>query len=142
MSRQIRSYVVSTKDMRGSASEGTSDAYMDRLMKYIPGEVVAVYVCCKGIIEASPPPDELAQILVFVILTFATPLYLKRFGKVKSLMQLGISTISFVVWVCSLGGPTLSLHLPPLYAALLLPLFTFGVALIEPTAPNLPPETK
>jgi hypothetical protein len=56
-----------------------------------------------------------------------------KITKVGDLLQLGISTIAFVVWVFALGGPfaTVSWY-QPIYGALLLPIFTFFVPMILP----------
>jgi len=77
--------------------------YQDRLLKLIPSEIIGAYLFLQGVI-----PGEQAKwgtLIVAVILWIMTPFYLKRIQKVDGKPQLIITTISFVVWVYSLGGP-------------------------------------
>ena len=77
--------------------------YRDRLLKLIPSEIVAAYMVLAGII-----PQDYAKwglLIVSVILLVLVPFYLKLFQKVDRILQIIITTISFAVWVYSLGGP-------------------------------------
>jgi hypothetical protein len=129
---------------RTTQVEPPTDDYSSRLIKYIPAEVVAVYLTVQSAILAAVPSAESGTQTttvdqpalfwgVFVILLVLTPLYLLRTQGVTKKVQLIISTLSFAVWVFTIGGPFLTLSwYQPLYGAVLLPLYTFGVALIEP----------
>jgi hypothetical protein len=113
-----------------------SDDYKSRLMKYIPGEVVVLYLTLDGTVNSASIETSLkSQLLwsIFLILLFGTWLYLSKIEKVTKKTQLFISTIAFAIWVFTLGGPfaSLSWYLP-LYGAILLPLYTFFVAMIKP----------
>jgi hypothetical protein len=112
------------------------DAFQDRLLKYIPAEIVAVYVGIDGVLRASTNVPVLAlQWAVFVTLLAGTWLYLARVQKVTKRQQLLISTIAFAVWVFSIGGPFASFPwYSPVYGAVLLPLYTFAVPIIEADA--------
>ena len=97
--------------------------YNDKLVKLIPTEIVGAYMVLAGIlgyatagaptkvrISSIPriPESELRPILiqiVFFILLVLTPIYLKKISKVSNNKQLLITTLSFVVWVYTLGGP-------------------------------------
>jgi hypothetical protein len=110
------------------------DEYSTRLIKYIPAEVVTIYVFVDGIIKNSSSSDSLLLWLTFGIILALTPLYLWRVQKVKKWTQIVICTLSFAVWVFSLGGPFALLGwYEALYGAVLLPLFTFAVGIVEPT---------
>ena len=77
--------------------------YRDRLLKLIPSEIVGAYLVLQGII-----PQDRAKwgtLLVSIILVVLTPIYLSRINKVRRISQLTVTTISFVVWVYSMGGP-------------------------------------
>ncbi|HEV2389039.1 MAG TPA: hypothetical protein VGS20_17495 [Candidatus Acidoferrales bacterium] len=108
------------------------DDYKSRLLKYIPTEVVAVYLTIAGIVHASGsglPRPTLS--VVFVVLLVATPLYLWRVLQVTKAPQLAVSTVSFAVWVFTLGGPFASAGwYRPAYGAILLPLYTFMVPIL------------
>jgi hypothetical protein len=144
MGRQI----ITQKDLaetKSVATRGTEtgtevltekkDTFTDRLLKYIPAEVVAVYVFVEGIIRQSATPEQQNTIFwtVFIILWVCTPLYLWRVQHVTKVIQLIVSFLAFFVWVFALGGPFVSFGwYNPIYGAVLLPLYTFLIPIIEP----------
>ncbi len=77
--------------------------YQDRLLKLIPSEIVGAYMVLQGIIPSAQA--KWGTTVISIILMILTPLYLNRIQNVKRLSQLIVTTISFVVWVYSLGGP-------------------------------------
>jgi len=111
------------------------DEYLSKVLKLIPAEVVSLYIALAGIIVVGGQAvnGEALFWFIFVVCLIGTPLYLMKITKVGDLLQLGISTIAFVVWVFALGGPfaTVSWY-QPIYGALLLPIFTFFVPMILP----------
>lgn len=118
-----------------AAREIEPDKYVDRLLKYIPTEVVALYIFLDGAIQGAPPnvPRGIVLWTVFVLLLAGTWVYLQRVQNVTNRVQLTLSTGAFLVWVFYLGGPFT--HLPGyerFYGSLVLPLYTFGIALVEP----------
>ncbi len=117
------------------ASESQVDDYSTRLLKYIPAEVIAVYVFVEGIIKSSSDASSIQTLLwiAFAAIFVLTPLYLWRVQKVQKWVQVVVSTIAFAVWVFSIGGPFVLLAwYKAIYGAVLLPLFTFAVGIIEP----------
>ena len=96
--------------------------YQDKLVKLIPTEIVGAYMVLAGMLGfspaetsslnfavAQPNPDTelkalLIQIVFFFLLVF-TPVYLKKFGKVSNVVQLVVTSISYIVWIYTLGGP-------------------------------------
>lgn len=112
---------------------GYFDTYRDRLFKYIPGEIVALYFGLREALERSSHVPHALQWVVFAFCLVATPVYLRRVQHVTAWRQLAISTVSFAVWVFALGGPFATFGwYQPVYGALLLPVFTFFVAAIRP----------
>jgi hypothetical protein len=112
----------------------TSDGYFDRLFKYIPAELVAGYIFVLGVVKQLTDAGEIKvfQWSLFIVFCILTPLYLWRIQKVQKLQQHIISILSFVVWVFALGGPfALAGWYNPVYGAILLPVFTLIVAIIE-----------
>jgi len=113
---------------------GRPDSYTLRLLKYIPSEVIALYVGFNAALRIfeGHPMIFWAQLYCLVFGAIATPLYLWRIHKVRKRSQLAISTIAFILWVFALGGPFK--YLPgysPLWPALLLPSYTFLIALYK-----------
>ena len=136
--------VVTAKDLQRMSQSGseskfpagtvTRDGYFDRLFKYIPAELVAGYIFVLGVVNKLSDANEIGifQWLLFIIFCILTPLYLWRVQKVLKVQQHIISILSFIVWVFALGGPfTLCAWYDPVYGAILLPVFTLVVAIIE-----------
>ncbi|MDX9725111.1 MAG: hypothetical protein RBT38_01900 [Bacteroidales bacterium] len=112
----------------------TADGYFDRLFKYIPAELVAGYIFVTGVVKQLTDQREvlLLQWSLFAAFCLLTPLYLWKVQKVRKASQLGISLLSFTVWVFALGGPFATMQwYNPLYGYILLPVFTVIIAIWE-----------
>jgi hypothetical protein len=128
----IYSKGYSNADKKRQTTEAP-DSYTDRLTKYIPAEVVALYLTIDALVRSSPHFPAAFYWAVFLFCLFGTYLYLWRIEKVRKKLQLHISGGAFAVWVFAIGGPFAHLGwYDPIYAGILLPMFTFSVALIEP----------
>ncbi len=104
------------------------DDYLTKILKYIPAEVVALYVTLYNIAYAARAdiPFTLIVWIIFGIGIIGTVLYLLRVAKVNDWSQITVSTIAFVVWVFALGGPfSHCAWYQPAYGALILPIYTF-----------------
>ncbi len=137
MSRSILTQrdIDATLNTREVALSKTADDYGTRVLKYIPAEVVTVYIAVQAVIAQSGSVEGSGTLLwiAFGFLLALTPVYLWRVMHVTKPLQLVISTLSFAVWVFSLGGPFVSFTwYQPLYGAILLPLYTFAVGIIIP----------
>ena len=120
-----------------AAAKGEEDTYKDRLLKYIPTEIVGLYITLSTIALSAGGEIPVLSILwvIFALLFIVTPLFYFWVTKKPSVrmgvIQIIISTIAFAVWVFSLGelGPFgFYSWYHPVYAALLLPTFTALVA--------------
>jgi hypothetical protein len=121
-------------------------SYLDRLLRMIPTEVVALYLVGIGII----PPGQRAALLVWSLVCLAAVVALRTYGSRDEAAGRGpqwqtvmISAIAFVVWLYSLGGPfaAYNLHVPYVGSLLVLA-WTFFVPLFykgEPALPAGPP---
>jgi hypothetical protein len=118
---------------------GKPDAYFDRVIKYIPADVVSAWVFAAASIKAAS--DDVPKTLVLWI-AFACGLILTALWTIKqtsvpgrptAVVQVAVSTVAFAVWVFALGGPFESLTFyRPLYGSLVLVLYTLSAALIVP----------
>jgi hypothetical protein len=112
------------------------DSYRERLFKYIPAEIVVLYVAVYGIAYAIFAADPLfppAARWILIAGIVATPLYLWDTEYVTDRVQLIISTAGFVLWAFALGVVPLS-DLPgynQVVASLALPVYVFLSPLIE-----------
>lgn len=134
----VKSRTTTTSRDAGDATtpgKRAEDSFTDRLLKYIPAEVVATYALVEGIIHLTATQETLQTVywIVFFVFWAFTPLYLWRVQHVSKALQLVISFLAFFVWVFALGEPfTFLSWYEPIYAAVLLPVFTFAVAMIKP----------
>lgn len=136
---------AAAEEAAGAAPGAGEDGFIDRLVKYIPAEVIAVYLPIQAQIlamnDAEFPRLKWGFLwAVFLLLIPGTALYLRRFQNVTKTVQLAISAAAFVVWVIGTGGGPLLMwaeYKEPLiqFGPLLVPLFTFTAALIEPRPP-------
>jgi hypothetical protein len=115
-------------------SEPKPDAYTDRLIKYIPPDVIVAYTAIGNLIDASRDPSATRWAWVaFVVVLGATPFYLVKFGKVGKPLQVAVSTIAFVVWAVACPVPPFKDLTNGLGSAVILALYTFLVPLFSVT---------
>ena len=118
----------------GKNSGAEADGYQERLVKYIPADVIALYLAIEGVLKTAGAQVPVGAIrwVVFILLLPATWLYLSRVARISKRQQIQISVVSFAVWVFSLGGPFTELRwYDPIYGAIILPLYTFIVPIFE-----------
>lgn len=77
--------------------------YRGKLLKLIPSEIVAAYMALQGVVPENSAKWGLT--IVAILLLLITPFYLRIVEKVKGKPQIVFSTLSFIVWIYSLGGP-------------------------------------
>ncbi len=108
------------------------DDYKTRLLKYIPAEVVALYLTLDAILRSTDQLPLNTYWAVFIVGIVGTYLYLHRVEKVYKNKQLLISVVAYCIWVFALGGPFVYLEwYHPIYGGMLLPIYTFFVPIIE-----------
>lgn len=94
----------------GGAPAPTADGYLSRLAKYIPAEIVGLYLFVTGVIpQTGSEPNWLALWVVFaacLVLTFVYMWHMTRQEGGKPLWpQIVLATIAFPIWVFAIGGP-------------------------------------
>jgi len=126
------------------ATQGSEvDGYFDRLVKYIPSDVVGAWVVASGVVRASKDtpsqPGNTTLWVMFgvgVVLTAVwTWAQTAQADRPKPVLQTVLSTGAFGVWAYALGGP-FPLWIAGLYrpvtGSLLLVAYTLIVAKIVP----------
>lgn len=113
------------------------DTYTDRVIKYIPSDVVGAWVAITAAIKGNAAVGAMTEWVMFVImLAIAGAWTLKQThvaGQPPAVKQTAIATVAFAVWVFALGGPFASLGwYQPVYGSLALITYTLIVALIVP----------
>jgi hypothetical protein len=133
MSRRIRRIEV----LGGGAA---GDTYFDKILKYIPADIVGAWVAITGVIAGASQPKPAVLWVVFLIMLAITPAWTwkqtKEPNKPPAKTQILVATGSFFVWVFALGGPFTSLSFyTPLYGSLALIIYTLLVGLVTPREP-------
>lgn len=111
------------------------DEYLERLVKYVPAEMISLYVAVRGAaVDYSGVGGDWA---LFFGLCLLTPLYVARVtreaGKPPAWKQIVVGTAAFAIWVFAIGGPFESAEwYSATLAGILLPLATFGFATVVP----------
>jgi hypothetical protein len=116
------------------------DGYIDRLLKYVPAEIVALYLGVTNVIPSPLKAHRTAVWVVSVISALCVPVYMflstRKPNQPTLWSQIMISTIAFPLWVFAIGGP-FALH--PWYddyrwvAAVAICFATFLFGLYAPT---------
>jgi hypothetical protein len=124
------------------------DTFFDRVVKYIPTEIVSAWVAAKGLVESTAVPSRRMVLWIcFAVGVVLTGLYtLKQTaipGQPPAVKQTAITTIAFAIWVMALGEPFATLlgkESQSLFGSLLLIGYTLVVSLFvtnpDPSAPS------
>ncbi len=127
-----------------SNSDKSIDGYFDRVMKYIPGDIIGSWVAVTGLIESAGDDVPVNMILwtgfiIGVVLTAVWTLKQTREkNKRPAMTQTIVSAVAFIVWVFALGSPFSTLEFyRPLYGSLALILYSLVVGLIIPSEDSI-----
>ncbi len=130
---------IITEQLQATFPGTKVDTYFDKVIKYIPADIVGAWVAVTGLINSgSDVPREALLWIAFVTGIILTAIWtLKQTtvrGKPLAITQTAVSTGAFIIWVFALGDPFATLAwYRPLYGSLLLILYTLIVALINPS---------
>src|SRR5260370_34087312 len=96
-----------------------ADDYLGRLVKYVPAEIIALYLTVAGIIPPDPtgrPRATVPWVVFFgclVLVPVFTWVATTRHGRPPLTAQVVISTLAFPIWAFAIGGPFASLAWVP-----------------------------
>jgi FtsH-binding integral membrane protein len=108
-----------------------SDNYFGRLVKYVPTEVIAVYMVLSNIVQMDTSPFRSTYLWGIMIFGFVgTFIWLKHNQKVNSKTQILLSCIAFLAWSISISAPPF--YIQPTLKALIAPTITFLIAAFKP----------
>ena len=130
---------IETVECHATGAGREVDTYFDRVVKYIPADVVSAWVFVTASINGASDDTPKAAILwvAFVCRLGLTALWVWKQtsepGRPPAVTQTIIATVAFGVWVFALGGPFASLPFyRPVYGSLLLVLYTLAAGLVIP----------
>lgn len=104
---------IITTQHQSSNNEVKTDGYFDRIIKYIPTDVMVAWIATVGIVNSSfqnsdAPKDMILWIAFFIGIIFTVMWTWKQTteqGKPIAKTQIIISAGAFFVWVFALGQP-------------------------------------
>ncbi len=125
-----------------NAAPRRDDTYFEKIVKYIPADILAAYMTFSGIIADDPTNPVWLHWACFAALTILTPLYTiyrpsepppLLFKANKTYFCAVASTLSFAVWCFALGGPFAATFAwyRPVFGSLLLILTTLLIPILE-----------
>jgi FtsH-binding integral membrane protein len=123
---------IVTRSMQAAGGEGeTKDSYLEKVVKYIPSEVVTAWMFAKSMIkvaEGQSNPALLWTAFGFGLLITAA----LKYKQTRLPLQVAVSTGAFAVWVFALGEPLASTPVLQLYGTLSLVGYTLVTSLVNP----------
>jgi hypothetical protein len=133
----LRSRVITAADARADPTAQES-SYLAKVVRYIPGEVVAAYLVAYNALAAAPKvPLETVLWIVVAVLTVITFFWIMYAtadpNKPKPYFQAIAAMISFVIWVFALPSSPFAMQswYQPVYGFLMLLLGTFLMPILE-----------
>jgi hypothetical protein len=130
----MRRIVSETVKSRGMGPSASPDGYFDRIIKYIPADIVAGWVALDGFSKTLPPVALWALFGIVAVLSYFWMLkQTRQEGQPPAIRQALIATASFAVWAFALqSGPFDTLTYDPQYGSIALILYTLGIGLVIP----------
>jgi hypothetical protein len=115
------------------------DSYSAKILKLIPAEITAAYLSINSLVDQSDGFSTL-MIIALCILTFLCPFYL-RLTNVRNVLQIGFSTISFLLWAINISASRLIEYsfFSPSALGVILILWTMLIPLIPAERSNAMP---
>ena len=143
--------VVTSRDVQAARARGIDpsvtftatsaqapDGYKDRLLKYIPAEIVAIYLAILNIVKGAAAPGTpviTVEWVVFGVLLLASVPWQRKILKVTKWQQIGVGTAAFFFWALTLGDPFQTSWqgwYQPVFGTIAMMLYTFLIPLFEP----------
>jgi len=112
------------------------DTYTSKIIKMIPADIISVYLGVFTIIKNTDAQTShtILQWIVFGAVLLITPFYLWKVAGITSKKQVMVCTLSFLIWVFSIGGPLdgqmIGGYTVQFLGAIILPVYTLFIPLV------------
>jgi cation transport ATPase len=90
-----------------SRSITENSSYLDKLVNLIPTEFVAAYLAIHNTVLTAIPEEDTQTLTLLIsgsILAITIPFYFVYSIQIRNKRQIVVSSLSFLIWVVSLGG--------------------------------------
>jgi hypothetical protein len=125
--------IVSTR-LHAAGGAARPDGFFDRIIKYIPADIVAGWVALDGLSRGLEPTVLWGLLVIVAALAFFwTRKQTSVPGQPPATTQCLVAVLSFVVWAFALhSGPFATLTYPEAYGSIALIVYTLSIGLIVP----------
>jgi hypothetical protein len=113
------------------------DSYTAKILKLIPAEISAAYLSINSLVDQTYGFGTLMWIALLA-LALLCPFYLRIAG-VQNMLQIGFSTLSFLLWAVNISASRLTDMVNPTALGVMLILWTMLIPLIPASAASPPP---
>ncbi|NJM17550.1 MAG: hypothetical protein HC836_03200 [Richelia sp. RM2_1_2] len=97
--------------LQAAKTEITVDNYFEKIMKYIPSEIIGGWIAIQGIAKNMTTQNNIILWTIFIFLGFLTFFYVKQqtseANKPPAIKQTLISVGAFIIWAFAIGGEPL-----------------------------------
>jgi hypothetical protein len=113
------------------------DGFFDRILKYIPADIVAGWVALDGLSKQLSQGVLWGLLVIVAVLAFLwTKKQTDAPPKPPATMQSVIAALSFLVWAFALqSGPFAAIQYPAALASAVLIVYTLAIGLVVPPGP-------
>jgi len=116
----------------------TEDTYKDKLLKYIPADVIAIYLALHSLVPVLPDaaPKKILYWIIFASILLITIPWQRKVAKIGKWSQVWVGFGAFIVWAITVGDPFTHENFAwyyPAYGAMILALYTFLIPLFDVT---------
>ena len=125
---------IVSSQLQATGAAARPDGFFDRIIKYIPSDIVAGWVALDGLSRGLNPGVLWALLGVVAVLAFFwTKKQTTVPGQPPAMTQCLVAVVSFLVWAFALhSGPFATLTYPEAYGAIALIVYTLGIGLVVP----------
>jgi hypothetical protein len=130
-----------------STTADPPDGYIDRLLKYIPSEIIALYLGVQNVIPTQDKYYSLSLWIVSILTALIVPVYMYYMTREPKQptpwSQILISSVAFPIWVFAIGGPFAKYDwykAEHWIAAVIITFSTFLLGIYKPSDPSDTPD--
>ncbi|MBL7128731.1 MAG: hypothetical protein ISS16_07075 [Ignavibacteria bacterium] len=118
-----------------AGESGKANDYTERVIKYVPTEIIAGYLFVIGFIKPLTKNDDmiLPGVVIFAVFFLLVPIYFKLLAKSEPFItQSVIAMVAFIIWIYNISDLPVLLNIYASWVgALLLVVFTILSGLIK-----------
>lgn len=133
---KFRQQMGAVAALEAPAPAVTEDTYKDKLLKFIPADVIAIYLTLHSLVPVLPDtaPKKVLYWIIFGLILLITIPWQGKVAKIGKWAQIWVGFGAFIVWAITVGDPFTHENFAwyyPAYGAMILALYTFLIPLFD-----------